>query len=301
MPTHLVKSTANGLLALLRSMPTGSRLPSEAELSAKLGVSRSPVRSALRLLGRRGVVRRHQGSTVVARAGRPSDSFVATAAHASKADAFTAYFLRKLQRGELPPGARFSELELAREAGLTTVTVREGLLRFARFGVIEKDPRRSWRMIDLDARAVDELFDVRELLELSVLEKALRVPDDDPVRVELAAVLAAHRRFAALPQRRVERFLELDERFHAALFRAGANRFLDHMFATVSMTLHFQLQRNEVGVRGMEQGLAQHPPIMEAILAGDAAAARRGLRAHLASARAIMHEAARNRSGASSG
>ena len=122
----LVRQTVNGLLDLIAA--TDAPLPSESGLAAQLGVSRSPLRRAMALMRQRGVLRDAQHGTQRARAPRPADRFPAEAKSLSKAEAFTGVFLAKLARGDLRPGQRFSELELAREAGLSTVSIREALL-----------------------------------------------------------------------------------------------------------------------------------------------------------------------------
>lgn len=289
----LVKRTLNGMLALFSErLAVHQRIPSEAELAAMLGVSRSPVREAARILTDSGLLRRDGSATVLDRAPARADRVEVARGPASKSEAFDAFFLRKLHRRELAPGDRFSELELARAAGLNTVTVREGLLRFARSGLIHKQPRRQWAVVAFDEAMIDELFDLRELLEMAALAKALALPDDHAVLVELRRVLDDHRRFARSPDKRVGEFLALDERFHGALFKAAANRYLDEMFSTVSLLIHFQLQHDRVGERGMGLGLDAHPPVIEAILARDGARARRLHLEHLASARMIMKLAA---------
>ena len=292
-PSILVQRTVNGMLALLEGQPLGDPIASEVDFAKRLGVSRSPVRTALRILARRGVLRRMDHGVLLHRHPQASDRFPADDSALSKSENFERYFLGKIHRRELHAGERFSELELAREAQLATITVREGLLRYARFGLIHKEPRRQWRVVDFDDAMIDELFDLRELLERAVLEKALALPADHPLRSELATILLEHRRFAAGTPAAVERFLALDDRFHRTLFQAAANRYLDAMYAMVSILIHFQLRCGDpVGERGMTLGLSEHPPVIEAILANDAAGAHTALGRHLASARMVMKLAA---------
>lgn len=293
LPSPLVRRTANGLLDVIGTLTLGDPLPAETELATNLSVSRSPVRAALEILVRRGVLRRDGSRSIVVRQPAARDRFADDDAPVSKGESFERFFLDKLHRGELGAGARFSELELAREFKLTTVTVREGLLRYARFGLIHKEPRHQWRVVEFDERMVDELFDLRELLEQAALAKALALPADHPLRAELADILAEHRRFAAGRAKPVDRFLALDDRLHRTLFQAAANRYLDGMYAMVSLLIHFQLRRDDpVGARGMDLGLAQHPPLLEAILANDGPRARAEMSTHLASSRMIMKLAA---------
>jgi len=293
IPSPLVKQTVNGLLERLAAAGSPpQRMPPEAELAQALQVSRSTIRKAVAVLERRGVISRDGSVSLLVRRPVAADRFTKDCEPSSKTDDFAAFFLGKINGGDFAAGARFSELSLSQASGLTTVTVREGLLRFARFGLIHKEPRQQWRVAAFDAAMIDELFDLRVLLEQAALSKALSLPAGHAMRLEFAKLRAAHLAFAQRARHPVEEFRILDERFHAALFAAAANRYLDEMFSAISLLIHFQLAHATVGRRGMELGLVEHPLILDALVEGDAPRARAALSAHLASARSIMKLAA---------
>lgn len=291
-PSSLVQRTANGMLDLLKSRP--ERLPTEAEFAASLDVSRSPVRAAADILVRRGVLRRDGSGLALARAPRASDRFD-VGETVSKREAFERFFLERLRSGDLLPGRRFSELELARVAGLTTVTVREGLQRYARFGLIRKDPRRQWEVVKFDEAMIDELFELRQILEHTALKKTLALPGGHPVRAQLEQLLDDHRVFAKAKVHDIDAFLALDERLHGTLFQSAGNRYLDEMYSAIPALIHFQLRRDPIGRRGMELGIVDHIDILSAIIDRDAEKARQILRRHIDGARGIMKMAAEHR------
>jgi len=292
-PSPLVKQTVNGLLERLAAAGAPpQRLPSEAELAQSLDVSRSTLRKAVAILEARGLISRDGSVSLMVRRPLAGDRFTRDCEPSLKTDDFATFFLGKINGGDFRAGARFSELSLSQASGLTTVTVREGLLRFARFGLIHKEPRQQWRVAAFDAAMIDELFDLRVLLEQAALSKALSLPPGHALRLEFAELLAAHLAFTRRTRHPVDEFRLLDERFHAALFAAAGNRYLDEMFSAISLLIHFQLAHATVGRRGMELGLVEHPLILDALVAGDAPRARAALGAHLASARSIMKLAA---------
>lgn len=65
------------------------------------------------------------------------------------------------------PGERFSENELAAKFGFSRTPVREALLRLAREGYVEVVHKSGWSVRTLDFDQIQELYDVRIILELA--------------------------------------------------------------------------------------------------------------------------------------
>ena len=307
-PTPLVRVAVNRLLDRWQSVTEfPQRLLSEAALASDLGLSRTPLRTALNTLEKRGVVRRDDDGLWLRRAPAAADRYRDDSPAVSKVEAVEAAIYDRIARRELQAGDRFTEIEIARSLGTTTVPVREALARISRFGLLVKEPRRGWSIARLDAAMVDELFDLRGLLEGFALQRALALQADDPTWSEFATLLDEHRALAAVAEKVAEtsarnhygcrsdiirRFSDLDTRFHAALIRGAANRYVAEMMGVIAMTIHFQLRDDAIGAEGMACGLREHPLILEALLLRDEPRASRALRAHLASARRIMRLAA---------
>ena len=60
--------------------------------------------------------------------------------------------MRRLLAEKVEPGTLITEAELAREAGVGITSVREFLIRFGRFGLIEKRPNSRWLLQGLYPR-----------------------------------------------------------------------------------------------------------------------------------------------------
>lgn len=199
-----------------------------------------------------------------------------------------AFLLTKLSSGGFTPGQPVNELALAREAGVHAATMGDALYELARYGLIEKEPRRQWRVRLLDDAAVDQLFDFRELLEVWAVKRACRLPDGSAVRGELNLIFEAHKKAnRSNTTVTLDEFRALDLRFHRTLFDALDNRFALDSFRMISLLIHFQLQQTDIGLQGMQLGLREHTALLKAILAGDSEEALRCLRKHLSSARAV--------------
>ena len=137
------KRAYNTMLDVLAGYRRGEQLPSENELSATLGVSRTTVRKVLSQLTQSGFVggggkKRTAGTRARSGAYFPSTETVPTATQVE------ARFMDWMLRGDTKPGTLINELELARQFGVGTTGIREFLNRFRRFGLIEKRPNAGW-------------------------------------------------------------------------------------------------------------------------------------------------------------
>jgi DNA-binding GntR family transcriptional regulator len=82
------------------------------------------------------------------------------------ASAAAAELIRKaIVDGRLDPGSRLKEEELARELGISRTPVREALLVLQAEGLIESTPNRGATVRSYDAADLDDLYQLRALLE----------------------------------------------------------------------------------------------------------------------------------------
>ncbi len=68
-------------------------------------------------------------------------------------------------RGAYQPGQRLKQQELARTLGCSPVPVREALHRLAAEGFVVIDPQRGARVADFNSRELEEIYEMRMMLE----------------------------------------------------------------------------------------------------------------------------------------
>jgi len=117
---------------------------------------------------------------------------------------------RALVSGELKPGDRVRQEELAALLGVSLAPVREALATLEQEGQVTYLPRRGYFVTELDMADVREIYELRALLEERAVRRALPLLDEDAIdRVDgaardcveaaaegdIAAELAANRRF----------------------------------------------------------------------------------------------------------
>jgi len=269
----------------LDQLEVGDALPSETELGTRLNVSRTTVRSLLGGLAEAGLIAWDGPTKRVLRRPTPDDYFPGNETDPLPAVIERAFMQRVLSE-QAAPGDQINEADLAREIGVSTSAVREFLIRFSRFGLIEKQPNRSWVFKGFTETFAVELFEVREMFEVRAASAFVRLPSSHPVWAELSDMEAEHHRLFDDIDRQYRAFSELDDRFHRLIHRASRNRFIIDFYDVISMIFHYHYQWNKADEK-QRNGVAieEHLRYIAGLQSGSEADARFYCRKHLQSAR----------------
>jgi DNA-binding GntR family transcriptional regulator len=279
------KDAYNRTLKLIEETDT---LPSEPELGGLLSVSRTTVRAVLTRLGDVGLVAWDKLSKTVLRRPEQADYFPDEETN-SLSEIIERSFMRRILAGGAQPGMQINELELAREIGIGTTSVREFLIRFSRFGLIEKRPNSHWVLKGFTREFALELTEVREMFELRSAAAFVHLAEDHPAWAELKAVEAQHHALLADIDNRYTEFSELDERFHLLVQKASSNRFIIDFYDIISIVFHYHYQWNKTNARARNQrALEEHLDYIRALFSRDPAKIEKACRQHLKSARETL-------------
>lgn len=201
---------------------------------------------------------------------------------ASLADQAYEGLLAAIAAGGLKPGERVRETALAEQLGISRTPIREALQRLARDGLVQLDARNGARVAELSLRAIQELYDLREILEGSTARlAALSASANDLQR--LNAVLAQEAAHLDDPTA----LAKLNKLYHRTLCEAANNRYLTSAVATFSTTLLLLGPTTLAAQSRAEEAHAEHRAVVEAVAAGDAERAEALMRGHIRRAREL--------------
>lgn len=186
---------------------------------------------------------------------------------------------------DLAPGSWIDEQALAEHYGISRTPMREALKVLASEGLVTLRPRRGCYVTELTEQDLDDIFPVLALLEGRCAYQAVtRARPADLARLRAAHALLE--RTAASGD--VDAFFEANQQFHRQVQQLAGNRWLlqviDDMRKVLKLNRHDSLSREgRVG-----ESLNEHRAIMQAIEAGDAAAAQARMHEHLLNGRAAL-------------
>jgi GntR family transcriptional regulator, transcriptional repressor for pyruvate dehydrogenase complex len=216
-----------------------------------------------------------------------------------RADVVAEDLLQLIVDGTFPAGGTLpSESELATRFGVSRLTVREAIRSLVPTRVLDVQQGRStlvnptdrWSPLDgrlLLARSRADsdplllprrLLEARRAVEVAIVELAAVRRQErhlERMRALHEQMLASHARGDA------DATAEADLAFHAALFEAADNVFLDALFEPLTSVLRTMRQETSSVPDVRSHALDRHAAILRAIEAGDRAQARAAMEAHL--------------------
>jgi DNA-binding GntR family transcriptional regulator len=186
--------------------------------------------------------------------------------------------MEEIRAGQLLPGARLREVELAERFGISRTPVREALRLLESEGLVVHLPRQGATLRRLDHAEVVELYEMRAVLEGTAARLASRTATD----VELAEIAALNGELAAASAGMEAQ--ALNRQFHRTVLNVARNRFLLRAMQGLHRTLMVLGPTTLSEPDRADAAVAEHDAVLRAMLSRDAAAAEAAMRAHVEAA-----------------
>lgn len=203
--------------------------------------------------------------------------------------------LRRRLAAGLLDGGPLSEPTLARDLGVSRTPIREAIRRLEAERLLEQKPKRGTYVRRPDAREIDELFELRCLIEPNAAARAAGNRGEEVARSvqailqRMKAVLEKLKTAVGDEAAQLEReHASLDLDFHRAILEAAGNRTIAALASSVGMLARaLAVPKDPSGrVYGLlTRAYREHKAIWEAIRAGSTAEASAEMLAHLTHAR----------------
>jgi len=189
-----------------------------------------------------------------------------------------------LVSGRMVPGTTYSIPTLAEQFGVSATPVREAMLDLVNEGIMSAVPNKGFRVVELSDAELDQITELRRLLEVPTVGDLAGAIDRAAVRRLRAladAVSDAARRGDVVG------YVEADRELHLALLAEAGNPRLVEMVGRL---------RDQSRLYGLEQlaaegvlvdSAAEHMRLIDALESGDRRAAERVMAHHLDHVRGI--------------
>lgn len=184
--------------------------------------------------------------------------------------------------GEIKPGERVVESDIASRIGTSRTPVREALHSLEREGLLESIPRIGYVVTTISEAEVSELSGIRLALEDLALRWAL---EKNPRKLVEGLRENVCQSEALLAEGDVKSFIEMDAQFHQIISETADSKQLSEI--TQSIRRHMLRYRihSIYTAENVDRAIAGHRRVFEAVAEGNTQKALDALHAHIEQSR----------------
>ena len=203
---------------------------------------------------------------------------VAAPSRSSAAEAYD-LLLGDIEDGNLPPGTRLREADLARRLSISRTPVREALKRLELQGLVAHEPHHGAVVAALEYGQMTEMYLLREVLEGTAARLAAQHATTVEIGV-LERMVDTDRALVDQPKR----LAQTNRRFHQQVRDAAGNRYLGNALEALRLSLAL-LAGTTLGAPGRAaQSVEEHGIIVARIAGRDPDGAEQAARQHILNA-----------------
>ncbi|WP_367568806.1 GntR family transcriptional regulator [Lacrimispora sp.] len=181
-------------------------------------------------------------------------------------------------KGELAPGERLMEIQLADRLGVSRTPIREAIRKLELEGLVLMIPRKGAEVARISEKSLRDVLEVRRSLEELAIELACIRMDEEAVE-ELEKKQEEFRN-AVLKGNAME-IAETDEAYHDVIFKGTCNDRLVQMINNLREQM-YRYRLEYIKDKDKRQALvAEHENILEAVRRGRVMDAKEAMREHI--------------------
>jgi len=224
------------------------------------------------------------------RATPPADTGAAPARKGSRtAGADLSRVLRdRIAKGDLPPGSKLNEYDLAAEFGIPRTRVRDALVELEQRGLIERTPNRGAMVAKLGPEQVFRIYDIREVLEGLCVRLATLNTDPSQWKELYEHFLGPVSQ--AVHDGNFELYTDKVSAFRAKCIEAADNPELTRALDNINEKTQVLIRRIVILPGRAEAGVRQQCEILKAMCEGDADRAEAMRRENIRDAKACLKQ-----------
>lgn len=186
----------------------------------------------------------------------------------------------RILSGALAPGLRLVERTLAAELGVSRLPIRDALNVLRGEGFVSALPSGGVVVTPFTADDIEELFEVRESLEMLAVSNAAERATPEEIELLDASLVATQAAYASGDALAVAK---CDQEFHDLLWRLAHNSLLLSMMEPLEGRLHWLLRQHN----DPQLLLSDHVALVEAIRSGDPEQAKYRASKHVCTSRRV--------------
>ncbi|MBT5818909.1 MAG: GntR family transcriptional regulator [Proteobacteria bacterium] len=184
--------------------------------------------------------------------------------------------------GNIQPGAKLIERELTQTTGVSRSALREALVSLDEKGLVQREPYRGYRVTNLTKKQVQDLYELREVVESQAAELfALRATDSDLKDLSVAFRYLKdnifHQDMAVVRRAKVN--------YYSVIYAGCKNVELERALSNLIERIFYLRGRSLLAQSRRKKSLAEFKALTDALIRRDRKGAREITHQHLKAAK----------------
>lgn len=177
--------------------------------------------------------------------------------------------------GDIPLGSRLTEIQVAEQVGVSRGTIRTAFHQLVQEGLLVQIPYTGWMVMTLNARDAWELYTLRASLEALASGLVARRVRTEVSTDEIATTIrSAFKRLRAACSKGNNKLIAREDlEMHRTIVSLSNHRRLMEQYSLIEHQARIYIQSSDALIQNPDDIVAQHMPIVDALLRGDEAAA----------------------------
>lgn len=189
----------------------------------------------------------------------------------------------KILNGEFKAGESLRQAALATSLNVSRIPVREALLQLEGEGLVVFEAHKGATVTELNAQHVDELFELRAMLEGHLLAASLPLLSAEKLEEAANILVQLDRAFG--PETGVSNWSELNSNFHNALYSAAKRPQTQDLVNTLNKNAERYIRMHLLWAGGISKAGPEHNQLLAFCRTGDIDQAVAVLKRHILSSR----------------
>jgi DNA-binding GntR family transcriptional regulator len=189
----------------------------------------------------------------------------------------------KILSGEIKAGEPLRQAALAEELNVSRIPVREALLQLEAEGLVSFEPHKGATATELNADQVDELFELRAMLEGNLLAASLPLLTE--AKLAQATDILSKLDKALGKENAANTWSELNSSYHNCLYSAANRPQTQDLVNTLNKNADRYIRMHLLWAGGISKAGPEHNQLLEFCKSGDIEQAVAILKQHILSSR----------------
>lgn len=183
--------------------------------------------------------------------------------------------------GQLKPGERLMEQQVAEELGVSRTPVREAIRKLEIEGFVIMIPRKGAYVSDVSLKDIAQVFEVRAAMEALAAGLAAQRMEDEQIE-QLERKLVEVKK--AIDKSDLENIIQYDTEFHEIIYNASRNARLVQILNNLREQIQRYRSTSLASPGRLKDTLEEHKELVDAISAGNVELAQRLAKEHIENA-----------------